>query len=214
MDNIFQIGADVPFFFHQKPAIINGVHQTIVETSPPKIAGILCFPRNGISTKKIYSHFNVPLEKNYDLQNIPKFINSYVDFFYQTGIKFDKKNLDMNTQDNHKFTNSIVSHNHYLENDFMHIIAKKYPTLHTQIIYYMDTIKSKLQEQIQLLIPSRSMQKQKAGQKADIEQFCYCSLSGSGSSFYVFFDWSSFVKIVPFSKVHQSNTRSYNKNAR
>lgn len=64
MEMALTIGADVPFFIHEKPAIATGIGEKLTsfaELYPYKI--VLIFPGKSISTKAVYKNLNLGLTK-------------------------------------------------------------------------------------------------------------------------------------------------------
>ena len=70
-----QLGADVPFFLEQKPAIVRGIGEKLEELDFPfDLPVLLVKPSQGISTKEAYETLRLPLCAHPDTSEIIKAI--------------------------------------------------------------------------------------------------------------------------------------------
>lgn len=70
-----KIGADVPFFIHNRPSLIKGIGEIIdpIELAPYKI--IMVYPMSELSTNKVFSHYSTNFIKKDNVASIDNFLS-------------------------------------------------------------------------------------------------------------------------------------------
>lgn len=74
--NFTEIGADVPFFVHDKDSLVRGIGDIMVKQSYPKYYFLLIKPKQNCSTSEMYNHIKLD-SKSYDQSLDTDEINEY-----------------------------------------------------------------------------------------------------------------------------------------
>ena len=76
--DVMELGADIPFFFFNKPSLVTGVGTVKKKYDFPRISGILGIPPFFFSTLRVYKHLNSPLQ---DKNRYNNSFRSHIDSF-------------------------------------------------------------------------------------------------------------------------------------
>ncbi len=174
-----ELGADLPFFFSHRPALVTGIGEVQERCSFPALSGILGVPPFGFSTSLVYQALNTPLlTTNSPLQN-EKPSETRCDFFISRFRRLvdyvceQENSVDVSwhqystpvlpTEITHKKENRFV----YIKNDLMDA-ATRVNKDHMNYICHL------------MLQLARAI----SGQTGKDNQNVYYSMSGSGGSFF------------------------------
>ena len=153
--DIMVLGSDIPFFLQNKVALISGIGEIKKKIKLPTLFGILGIPNSGFETQTIYKHLNSSLQTNIKYKNIQ---NRYLRFFKI--LESDLKN------NNNRITDLKAMRIIEIENDLFDSCSIAFSEVAKQI-------------------RSNYLEVATECAKHLTKGTLFCSMSGSGSSFYV-----------------------------
>ncbi len=164
--DVMELGADIAFFFSNKPSLVTGVGTIKKRYNFPKIYGILGIPPFLFSTSRVYKHLNSPLQdKNqYDSSSY-----SHIDSFRRLVkcIEYPKDVVD-NFPLCHDMARGWESGVVYIVNDLLVAARIIYPHETDYISKVMNELANFVYNKVQ-------------SENSKV----YYSMSGSGASFFV-----------------------------